>query len=281
MSALGWVCRCHGRSLAHSNPAPGHGHLSSMRGTKAPLGQRLESEPAHGPAMTDNPTRARGGASPLEVPSFFGPTLHPAVARLIGGRRGMVDGALSPALFVATNALGGVILTRPQAITAAVAVAGTAALTLGVLRWSQDRTLQQVIRGLMALTVAAVFVVLSGEARAFFLPGIYVDAIYALAFAGSVLVGRPLVGLVYAALFGTGPVWRENAAGRRIFAVASLGWSGVYAARAGAQWALYQQDQPLLMAVAKIALGWPLTVVAVALTLAALRRTLRSTTPAN
>ena len=231
--------------------------------------------------MTDNTIQARGGASPLEVPSFFGPTLHPAVARLIGGRRGIVDGALPPALFVATNALGGIFLSRPQAITAAVAMAGTTALTLGVLRWSQGQTLKQVIRGLVALTVAVAFVVLSGEARAFFLPGMYVDAFYAVAFAGSVVVGRPLVGLAYAALFRTGSAWRDDARVRGTFVIASLGWSGVYALRAATQWVLYQQDQPVLMAITKIALGWPITVAAIALTLAALRRAVRSTSKTN
>ena len=63
---------------------------------------------------------------------------------------------------------------------------------------------------------------------------------------------------------------------RRVFAVASLGWSAVYALRAGTQWALYQEDAPVLMAIAKVSLGWPLTVVAVALTLAAVRRAVHS-----
>jgi hypothetical protein len=156
-------------------------------------------------------------------------------------------------------------------------MAGTTALTLGVLRWSQGQSLKQVIRGLVALTVAVVFVVLSGEARAFFLPGMYVDAFYAVAFAGSVVVGRPLVGLAYAALFRTGSAWRDDARVRGTFVIASLGWSGVYALRAGTQWVLYQQDQPVLMAITKITLGWPLTVVAIALTLAALRRAVRAT----
>src|SRR5215204_5246267 len=211
--------------------------------------------------MSDNRMRAVAGARPLEVPSFFGPTLHPVVARLIGGRRGMIDGAVPPALFVATNAVGGTFLSRPQAVVAAMAVAGGTALTLGVLRWSQGQTLKQVIRGLVALTVAVVFVALSGEARAFFLPGMYVDAIYAVAFAASVLIGRPLVGLIYAALFRTGSAWRDNPKVRRTFIFASVGWSGVYSLRAGDQWALYQQDQAALMAVTKIVLGWPLTLV--------------------
>jgi hypothetical protein len=46
--------------------------------------------------------------------------------------------------------------------------------------------------------------------------------------------------------------------------------------RAGTQAVLYHHDAPVLMAIAKVSLGWPLTVVAVALTLAAVRKAVRS-----
>ena len=227
--------------------------------------------------MAHNTASAAAAHSSLETSSFFGPTLHPAVARLVGGRRGMVDGALPPALFVATSAIGGTVLSRPAAIVSAVGVAVGTAITLGAVRLVQHQPLKQVLRGLTALTVAVIFVLLSGEARAFFLPGLYVDAVYALLFAGSVAVGRPLAGVVYAALFQTGPAWRNDPRLRRVFAGASLGWSAVYALRAGTQAALYHEDAPVLMAIAKVSLGWPLTVLAVAATLAAVRRAVRST----
>jgi hypothetical protein len=221
-------------------------------------------------------SKAAAADRSLETPSFFGPDLHPAVARLVGGRRGMVDGALPPALFVATSALGGTVWSRPVAIGAAVGVAAGTAIALGIWRLLQDQTLKQVLRGLVALTVAVVFVVLSGEARSFFLPGLLVDGVYAFLFASSVAVGRPLAGVAYAALFQTGPRWRTDPRLRRVFAAASLGWAAVYALRAGTQWALYREDAPVLMAIAKVSLGWPLTVVAVAATLAVVRRAVRA-----
>ena len=39
-----------------------------------------------------------------------------------------------------------------------------------------------------------------------------------------------------------------------------------------------QADAPVLMAVAQVSLGWPLTILAVALTLAAVRRAVRTST---
>ena len=75
----------------------------------------------------------------------------------------------------------------------------------------------------------------SGEARGFFLPGIYVDAAYALVLAASVVVGRPLIGAVWGLVFRGHGGRRSDPRLRRRFAVATLGWSLVYATRAVAQ----------------------------------------------
>ena len=57
----------------------------------------------------------------------------------------------------------------------------------------------------------------------------------------------------------------------------------MFAVRAGVQALLYREDLPGLLAVGKLLLGWPLTLAAVVLTLAAVRRASRPrevTTPA-
>ena len=64
---------------------------------------------------------------------------------------------------------------------------------------------------------------------------------------------------------------------RRTLTWATVGWSLVFAVRAGGQAYLYLDDQPALLAVGKLAvgklaLGWPLTALAVVLTFAALGR---------
>ena len=57
-----------------------------------------------------------------------------------------------------------------------------------------------------------------------------------------------------------------------MFTLATLGWSGVYLVRVAAQAYLYRRDATELLVVSKLLLGWPLTALAVAVTLAALRR---------
>ena len=120
--------------------------------------------------------------------------------------------------------------------------------------------------------MAVAFAAWTGEARDYFLPGIWVDAAYAVGFAASAVVGHPLVGVLYGMLNRTGRTWRDMAVLRRVLTVATWGWTLVFAARAGVQALFYLADQPELLGLSKLLLGWPLTVAAVVLTLGAARK---------
>jgi len=207
-----------------------------------------------------------------EVAEADPPALNPAVQGVLGGRRGIVDGALPTLVFVAVNALAGLVAGEATALACAVAAAAGTAVVLVGLRLLRKETLKQAVRGLVGLGIAIAFAVWSGDARDFFLPGIYVDAAYGTVYAGSALLGRPLVGYVYALLFRVSPTWRDDRRARRVFVMATFGWSGVYMMRAAVQGFFYQGNRPEYLAVSKLPLGRPLTAAAVALTLAAARR---------
>jgi hypothetical protein len=122
------------------------------------------------------------------------------------------------------------------------------------------------------------FAAWADDARAYFLPGIWVDGTYAAVLAGSALIGRPLVGYAHGWLFGPRRRWWEDRRVRRTFAAVTLGWAAVYALRAGVQTALYHDHQAELLAVTKLALGWPLTVLGLAVSLTYLRKRSFTTT---
>ncbi|SDM08365.1 Protein of unknown function [Geodermatophilus siccatus] len=230
-------------------------------------------------SLTDTAPRPRT-TPPTRAPSAAAPPtgLPPA----LGGARGLVDGGLPPLLFVAVNAVAGGQTTRPTALAAAIGAAAATGLGIVALRLVREEPLRQALGGLAGLTVAVLFAATSGEARGFFLPGILVDAAYGAVFAGSALIGYPLVGTLYGWLYRHRD-WRDDPRLRRLFLLATFGWSAVFAVRAGVQAFLYREDLPGLLAVGKLLLGWPLTLAAVALTLAAVRRASRSggaTTPA-
>jgi hypothetical protein len=197
---------------------------------------------------------------------------RPHVFDLVGGRRGAVDGGLPPLVFVIVNAVAGSYTTRPAALGSAIGAAVTAGLVIVVLRLVRREPLKQALGGLAGLSIAVAFAARSGEARGFFLPGILVDAAYGIVFAASAATGRPLVGTIYHLLYGGLGQWRADKRLRRAFSVATMGWAMVFATRAGVQAFLYGEDRPGLLAVGKILLGWPLTIVALVLTLAYLRR---------
>jgi hypothetical protein len=184
----------------------------------------------------------------------------------LGGPRGVAEGGLPPLVFVVANAVAG---ARP---TTAIGAAGAAALVVVGLRLVRRETLRPVLGGLLGLAVAVTFAALSGDARDFFLPGIYVDAAYGMGFLASAVVGRPLVGTIYGVLFRQQRSWRADPRLRRLFTIATVGWSMVFALRAGVQGLLYAADEPGLLAAGKLALGWPLSVVGALLTLAAVSR---------
>jgi hypothetical protein len=198
-------------------------------------------------------------------------TGYPPALAALGGTRALLDGGLPPLAFVAVHAIAGGQTARPTALTVAIGAAAATGHGLVGMRVTRKEPLRQALGGLAGLTIAVLFAVTSGEARGFFLPGILVDATYGLVFAGSALLGYPLVGTIYGLLYRRRD-WREDARLRRLFVLATFGWSAVFAVRAGVQAFLYREDLPGLLAVGKLLLGWPLTIAAVALTLGAVRR---------
>ena len=200
------------------------------------------------------------------------PLMSSQVLARLGGLRGVVDGGLPPLVFVAANALA---RREPDGLWTAIGAAGAAALLAVAVRLARRETLRPVLGGLVGLAVAATFAAMSGDARAFFLPGIWVDAAYGIGFLASAAVGRPLVGTIYGLLFGRRS-WRADPRLRRLFTIATVGWALVFAMRAGVQGALYAADETGLLVAAKLALGWPLTAGAAVLTLAAVSRARRS-----
>jgi hypothetical protein len=195
------------------------------------------------------------------------------VLRRLGGWRGLVDGAVPPMVFVAVNATAGLIGADGHALQVAAGAALVTAGALGAIRVAGGHTLSGVLRGLATLILAVAVALWTGQARDFFLPGIYVDASYCVALTATALVGRPAIGYAYAALFRSARGWRTDPLLRRVLTVATLGWAGLYLVRAVTQMALYAADEPELLGLAKTGLGWPLTALSVLWTLRAARLT--------
>ncbi|MGZ4592506.1 MAG: DUF3159 domain-containing protein [Actinomycetes bacterium] len=176
----------------------------------------------------------------------------------LGGRRGMVEGAVPTIGFTLTY-----ILTH-ELRTALILSVGLAVLLL-VVRIAQGQPVQFVINSLVGIGIAAVFAARSGKAEDVFLPGIIYNAVYTVAMTLSILVRWPVVGLMIGSVTGDVTAWRNDPAIVRL--CQRLTWVLVApcAIRVAVQYPLYLSGQVGWLGASKIALGWPLQVASLSL----------------
>jgi hypothetical protein len=172
----------------------------------------------------------------------------------------MVITALPTAVFVVVDATTSL---RP-AIYAAV---GTA-VGLMLYRLARRQPIQQAISGLFAVLIAALIAARTGEARGYFLLGIWASFVYAVPFAVSVIIRRPLVGVLWEYLDPApedpdepGRKWYRRRPLLRAYTIATLIGTGMFLARGIVQAALYHENATGWLAVAKVVMGTPLYVV--------------------
>ncbi|MFD0361278.1 DUF3159 domain-containing protein [Nocardia sp. GCM10030253] len=182
----------------------------------------------------------------------------------LGGFSGLIYSTLPVLVFVPVNTFAGLT----AAIWAALGVAAA------ILLWRLVRRspIQPAISGFLGVGICAFIAYRMGEAKGFFLFGIYTSLVYAGVFLVSILVRWPLVGVIWGVLNGHGSDWRTDRRVVRLYDVATTTWVLVFAARYLVQSQLYDSDHTGWLAAARIAMGWPLTAVALAVTVWAVRR---------
>lgn len=181
-----------------------------------------------------------------------------------GGTSGMIYMTLPVVAFVVANSLLGL----NGAIVTAVAVA----LAITALRLIRKESLVPALNGLSGVAVAAGISWWTGSAKDYFLVGIWLSLAGAILFVASVLVRRPLAGLVWNAIRGQDNTWREDKVSRYYYDVATLVLAAVFAARFVVQQWLYDSDETGWLGFAKIAMGYPLLGLALLVVAWAARR---------
>ena len=187
---------------------------------------------------------------------------HALLARL-GGPASIVSSTLPVVAFVAVSSGFGLI----AALTAALLTAAA----LMIYRLARRDSLWSSLAGFAGVAVAATVAVVTGEGRDFYVIGIWKALALSLICVVSVLVRRPLVGYLWAWGSGANGSWRAHRSACRMFAVATLCWATVFAARFGVQQHLYLAEETAWLGIARIGMGIPLTVLAVGVSLVAMR----------
>ena len=184
----------------------------------------------------------------------------------LGGPRGLADSGLPGLAFVIAYTASDSDLE--VAIWTAI---GLAAL-LTVIRLLRRETLQFALAGLIGVGIAAFIANRTGRAEDFFLPGLLLNAGYAAAYAISIAVRWPLIGVILGPLTGEGMEWRRDPELIRLYSRASWIWVAVFLVRLAVQLPLYLSDSLVALGVAKAAMGVPIFVLALWLTFLVLRQ---------
>jgi hypothetical protein len=156
--------------------------------------------------------------------------------------------------------------TRPALIAAVVLGA-----FFGVARVVRGQTAQVALAGLVGIAICAYLVSRTGRAEDFFLPGLLANAGYALAYAISIAVRWPLVGVLIAIASSRGMEWRQDPACVRAYGRASWVWVGLFSLRLAVQLPLYLTGAVVALGVTRVAMGVPLFVVGIWLSWLVLR----------
>ncbi|OBK16526.1 DUF3159 domain-containing protein [Mycobacterium asiaticum] len=186
-----------------------------------------------------------------------------------GGVSGLIYSSLPVVTFVIASSVAGLL----PAIVSALITGGL------VLVWRLIRrdSVQPAVSGFFGVAVCALIAYLVGQSKGYFLLGIWMSLVWAVVFAISILIRRPVVGYLWAWASGRDNSWRGVPRALYAFDIATLSWTLVFLARFAVQGHLYELGKTGWLGVARIAMGWPLTALAALVTYGAIRAVLRVT----
>jgi hypothetical protein len=195
---------------------------------------------------------------PVEEPQFryVEEVVRHELATALGGARGMVEGALP---FVAFTVAWVITRSLGPSLLAALGVAAVFA----AVRLLQRQSLRFVLQAVVPTAIAAVVASRTGRAEDVFLPGILYNGGLAVLAVGSVLLRAPLVGFLVGTALGDPTGWRRDRGMVTMTSRLTLVLAVPYVTRFAIQLPLFLAGNVVLLAVAKVALGWPLLVAAV------------------
>ncbi|WP_199443219.1 DUF3159 domain-containing protein [Umezawaea beigongshangensis] len=189
---------------------------------------------------------------------------QPTLLEQMGGISGLVFSSLPVVVFVLANSFFGLFPAIWSALGAAVVIGGVLVARKG--------SVQPAVSAVFGVGVAAFIAYRTGDAKGFFLFGIWQSLVYGGAFLLSIVVRWPLAGVVWSLLNGHGTAWRRDRASVRDYDVATLVWALVFGARFVVQRWLYDEASVGWLAFARLAMGYPLMAIALAATVWAVRR---------
>jgi hypothetical protein len=191
-----------------------------------------------------------GQVAPGEAPSGG------ALLTAVGGVRGLLESVLPGFAFLVVYAI-------TKELVPSVVIPVVVGLVFVVLRLVQRQSLAMSFAGILGVAVSAGLALITGRPESNFIPGILINAVCLVVLLVTLVVRRPLIGLIVGLLLpadedGSGTDWRADPAKRRVLTVATWLWAGLFALRLVIEVPLWLTAQVELLAGIKLITGVPL-----------------------
>lgn len=170
-------------------------------------------------------------------------------ADMLRDKRAIVDTGLAPIVFILVNSIAGL---NPAAVAAGVVAVG-----LMLERLIRRASPINAIGGLLGTAIAVYIALRTGTPEGFFWPKVAQNGAYAVVFLGSVLIRRPLVGLIVGLLYQWPSAFVRDPRVRPAFAVATLAWVVLFGVRAVVYTVLILAGKAEWLGAVVLVLGWP------------------------
>lgn len=170
----------------------------------------------------------------------------------LGGPRGLVESLLPGVTFLAVYSL-------TQSLLWSVGAPVVVAIGFILTRLIQRSPIQPALVGFIGIAASATVAILSGRPENNFVLGLWVNGLSLAVLVVSLLVGRPLIGVI-AGFLTSDRDWRGDRAKFTMAVVATLLWVGMFGLRLAVQLPLYLagQDSVQALATARLLMGVPL-----------------------
>ena len=156
---------------------------------------------------------------------------------LLGGPWGAIESMAPTVLFVLAYFASG------SNLTVAVVVALGVAIILAGVKVARRQKPVRVLSGLLGVAVAALFAAYQDDPLGFFQIRVLANILSALAFAISIAIRRPLMGVIIGPVMGTGMRWRQDPDLLRAYSRVTWLWAILSLVRAAIQIPLIEAGQ--------------------------------------
>ncbi|WP_443076652.1 DUF3159 domain-containing protein [Streptomyces sp. TRM 70361] len=208
-----------------------------------------------GPGRPDGTAGAGTGAAPAP------PTVSDkAVLEAFGGVRGMVDTTVPGLVFV-------LVYTVKRDIHLSAGAALGLTLLLGLARLVRRETLKHAFSGVFGVAFGAVFAMMSGDAKNFYLPGMLYTLGLAVVYCLSAMLRFPLIGVLLGPILRENLSWRTRNPGRlKAYTKATWAWGIILLAKSAILFPIYLWGDATQLGWVKVALSIPPLLLCVYLT---------------